>query len=203
MAKKKKKKKAGGRGSTASKRKANIGTIAAVGALGIGAYLLWREMSEEPPASSVMVSTGVPYPMDTMMPSSAVPAASGVATMPQIQTLQPQAQTSSDQVPAGTMPSQYPYGQQAQVPQQQIPQQQAMLPQPQQQGMSREQMQQAYLAAIGNPKYGATVTGPFPPPGLFDAYPENKAPGPRQKKCLKKGGQWTGPTGKKFCVLPG
>lgn len=40
---------------------------------------------------------------------------------------------------------------------------------------------------------------PAPPPGGWP--PFKGAVGPRQKKCLKNGGAWIGPTGKKWCQM--
>jgi hypothetical protein len=121
-----------------------------------------------------------------MAPGTQVPAAAGA--VPQYAppaTIAPSAYVSPTTVPPYTVPAQvqpgtaYPYAPQTAT---------ATSP-------------EAYLEALGKPKAGATVTGPLPPAGLF---PEFKGSvGPKQKACIKGGGVWTGPKGKKFCVKAG
>lgn len=166
---------------------------AAIGAVGVGGYLLWKNFRAGGalPASAV---AQVPAQTDSMLPGTFVPAAAG-AMQPYTSPygITPGAGTNTGVVPPMTMPSQYVSPTQYPYPAQPVP-----VPAPVSSAVTQEQ----YLASVGNPKQGATVKGPLPPPGMFPAFdPKAKGAGPKQKKCAKDGGTWVGPAGKRFCVM--
>jgi hypothetical protein len=57
------------------------------------------------------------------------------------------------------------------------------------------------LTSEGYPKPGSFYSGPMPPAPPGGWPPFKGSPGPAQRKCLKQGGQWIGPAGKKWCQL--
>jgi len=67
----------------------------------------------------------------------------------------------------------------------------------------------AYKACVAKQAKGARILCKAPPgvtPVTHETQqraPSTRGMGPRQKKCVKGGGQWLGPTGKKACVMPG
>jgi len=52
------------------------------------------------------------------------------------------------------------------------------------------------------PKPGSTVTGPIPPEYVGTATAPKGAVGPKQAACVKQGGVWIGPVGKRWCQMP-
>ena len=164
----------------------------AVGAVGVGAYLLWKNLSGRggPVFASATVPAQLPPQTDSMLPGTTVPAAAGMVQPSRWPAgVQPGAQTNSGMVPPMTQPSQG-------VTQSQYPYPVQPVPVPTSTVTTSEQ----YLAILGNPKPGTTVKGSPPPAGMFPDF--KGSAGPKQKKCTKDGGVWTGPTGKKFCVMP-
>lgn len=173
-----------------------IKSWAAIGAVGVGGYLLWQNFKRGGaaalPASAV---TPTPAPTDSMLPGTAVPAAAGMMQPYAVPSgVTPGAGSNTGMVPPMTMPSQYVSPTQYPYPVQPVP-----TPTPTSTATTQEQ----YIASVGNPKQGATVKGPLPPAGMFPTFDtKTKSVGPKQKKCSKDGGTWTGPSGKRFCVMP-
>ncbi len=183
-------------------KKLKTSTIIGFGVVGIGAYLIWREMQKRAPVAPAFAPRPGLLPTDSMLPGTLPTAAAGVV-QPQgpFPTVQPQPITTAitpDQPipPTGptTVPQPYPIAQQPVTPATRPPRP-PMRPGPVSRAMTKEE----YLDSIGNPAYRETVVGLPPPAGMFPPF-KGKA-GPKQKRCLQAGGVWTGPTGRKFCVV--